>query len=78
MRHRNLLVMSPYAIIPTDASPTADFSDLLPVIALADAWAFGAPPDFSGWTAAEYRHFHRRARATIQGSHSASFVAAGV
>jgi len=78
MRHRNLLVMSPYAIIPTAASSTAEFSDLLPVIALADAWAFGAPPDFGGWNAAEYRHFHRRARATIQGSHSASFIAAGV
>jgi hypothetical protein len=78
LRHRNLLVMSPYAVIPADAPSTAAFSDLLPVIALADAWNFAAPPDFCGWTAAQYRHFHRRARATIQGSHSTSFVAAGV
>jgi hypothetical protein len=78
VRHRNLLVMSPYSLIPTGASSAPAFSDLLPAIGLADAWSFAAPADFHGWNAAEYRYFHRRARATIQGSHSASFVAAGV
>jgi len=78
VRHRNLLVVSPYSIIPTGASAAPAYSDLLPVIALADAWNFAGPPDFRGWNVAQYRHFHRRARATIQGSHTASFVAAGV
>ena len=78
VRHRNLLVISPYAVIPTEGTSTAAYSDLLPVIGLADAWNFSAPPDFAGWDAVQYRHFHRRARAVIQGSHTASFVAAGV
>jgi hypothetical protein len=78
VRHRNLLVLSPYSIIPSGASAAPAYSDLLPVIALADAWSFAGPPDFRGWNVAQFRHFHRRARATIQGSHSASFVAAGV
>ena len=78
VRHRNLLVISPYAVIPSEGSATAAYSDLLPVIGVADAWNFSAPPDFSGWNAAQYRQFHRRARAVIQGSHTASFVAAGV
>jgi len=77
VRHRNLLVLSPYSVIPTGASAPA-YSDLLPVIALADAWNFAGPPDFRGWNVAQFRDFHRRARATIQGSHTASFVAAGV
>ncbi len=78
LRHRNLLVISPYAVIPSRPHSAPGYSDLLPVIGLADAWTFAAPPDFSGWDACRYRHFHRRARATIQGSHTASFVAAGV
>lgn len=78
VRHRNLLVISPYSIIPTRAQAAPAFSDLLPVIALADAWNFAAPPGFRGWNVTQFRHFHRRARATIQGSHSASSVAAGV
>jgi hypothetical protein len=69
VRHRNLLVISPYAVIPAGETSSAGFSDLLPVIGLADAWSFGAPADFKGWTLAQFRHFHRRARAIIQRSH---------
>ncbi len=78
LRHRNLLVISPYSVVPSATPSTAAYSDLLPVLAFADAWSFAAPPQFRGWDATQYRDFHRRARATIQGSHSASFVAAGV
>lgn len=78
VRHRNLLVISPYSVIPSGAAAVPAFVDLLPVIGLADAWTFAAPPAFQNWNVAQYRDFHRRARATIQGSHSASFVAAGV
>jgi hypothetical protein len=78
VRHRNLLVISPYSVIPSGATAGPVFGDLLPVIGLADAWTFAAPPAFQNWNVAQYRDFHRRARATIQGSHSASFVAAGV
>lgn len=78
LRHRNLLVISPYAVVPSGAPSIAAYSDLLPVLAYADAWSFAAPPEFRAWDATQFRNFHRRARATIQGSHIASFVAAGV
>jgi hypothetical protein len=77
MRHRNLLVISPYAVLPAGQAAPPAYADLLPVIALADAWSFSEPPAFRGWDAARFRQFHRRARATIQGSHAASFIAAG-
>jgi hypothetical protein len=78
VRYRNLLVMSPYSVIPGGTGSSPEFSDLLPVIGLADAWTFAEPPDFRGWNATRFRQFHRRARAIIQQSHTASFVAAGV
>lgn len=78
LRHRNLLVISPYSVVPSVAPSIATYSDLLPVLALADAWSFAAPAEFRGWDVTQYRNFHRRARAIIQGSHIASFVAAGV
>ena len=78
LRHRNLLVMSPYAVLPAAAPYAANYTDLLPLIAYADAWCFAAPPAFAGWNITQFMHFHRRARAIIQGSHATSFVAAGV
>jgi hypothetical protein len=78
VRHRNLLVMSPYSVLPRNAACGTGFADLLPLIALADAWSFASPAKFSGWNVAQYRHFHRHARAAIQGSQRASFIAAGV
>jgi len=78
VRHRNLLVISPYSVVPAGVASAPVFSDLLPVIGLADAWTFAEPADFRGWDVAQFRHFHCMARATIQRSHTASFVAAGV
>lgn len=78
LRHRNMLVISPYSVIPSAAPSTVAYGDLLPVLAIADAWCFAGPSEFRGWDASQFRDFHRRARATIQGSHAASFVAAGV
>jgi len=78
VRHRNLLVISPYSVLPAASPCNAAYANLLPVIALADAWSFAAPARFPGWNVTEYRRFHRLARATIQGSHRASFVAAPV
>ena len=78
MRHRNLLVLSPYAVLPAGARSAADYLHLLPVLAHADAFAFGEPPTacFSG--AREFAQFHRQAWAVMQRRHAASLVAAGV
>jgi hypothetical protein len=78
VRHRNLLVMSPYSVLPRQGSISRDYVDLLPLIAHSDALSFACPPIFPGWTAAEFTAFHRRAWAVIQRRNAASFIAAGV
>jgi hypothetical protein len=78
IRHRNILVISPYAVLPGDLHSKPAFTDLLPLIAIADAWSFADPPAFTRWNITEFSQFHRRARAVIQGSQAASFIAAGV
>ena len=78
VRHRNLLVMSPYSVLPAATENRVGFIDLLPVLEYADAFSFADPPAFSGWNIKEFKHFHRRAWAIIQRQKSASFVAAGV
>ncbi|MGH8221501.1 MAG: hypothetical protein ACREQZ_00875, partial [Woeseiaceae bacterium] len=65
VRHRNLLVMSPYAVLPRGRKANAPYTDLLPVLALADAVSFRHPPGFDGWNIKEFSHFHRRAWAVL-------------
>lgn len=78
VRNRNLLVMSPASILPANGIDGASYADLLPLLAFADAWCFASNGPMPGWTIPQFRKFHRRARATIQGSQRTSFVAAGV
>ncbi len=78
VRHRNLLVLSPYAILPRGARSALDYLDLLPVLERADAFAFAAPPADCFGSAAAFARFHRRAFAVIERRHAASLVAAGV
>jgi hypothetical protein len=68
IRHRNLLAMSPYSVLPAGSPPPPAFADLLPLIGQADAWCFSGAPSFTGWNPGQYRDFHRRARAVIHGS----------
>ncbi|HEX7061954.1 MAG TPA: hypothetical protein VF200_08270 [Woeseiaceae bacterium] len=78
VRHRNLLVLSPYAVLPRDARCALAYLDLLPVLGRADAFAFAAPPAACFGSAAAFARFHRRAFAVIERRHAASLVAAGV
>jgi hypothetical protein len=78
VRHRNLVVISPYAVLPREARARPGYADLLPLIGHADAWSFANPHPFEGWKIGAFRRFHARARAIIQGSNANSFVAAGV
>jgi hypothetical protein len=77
VRHRNLLVLSPYAVLPAGAAAASDFLDLLPVLHHADAFAFADPPTRCLRNAAEFARFHRRAWAVMQRRNAASFVATG-
>ncbi len=66
VRHRNILVISPYSVLPHGADRAATFTDLLPVLSHADACAFATPPDFSNWNVNEFSTFHRRAWVVMQ------------
>jgi len=78
VRHRNILVLSPYSVLPAGASANDGYADLLPVIAYADSWSFCGAPDFRDWSLNDYTAFHRRAWAVIAQPKTASVIAAGV
>jgi hypothetical protein len=78
LRHRNLLVLSPYSVLPEKADQSADFCDLLPIIRYADAWCFSTTAALADWSIHDYQRFHRRAWALIQGHNEGCVVAAGV
>ena len=78
VRHRNLLVMSPYSVLPRRGPSNPGYVDLLPLIAHADALSFAAPQHCPGWTSATFMAFHRRAWAITQRRNAAAFIAAGV
>ena len=77
VRHRNLLALSPYSVLPAQASSAADYVDLLPVLAHADAFHFAAPPAAAFRSVSEFAAFHRRAWAVMQRRNAAGFVASG-
>ncbi len=77
VRHRNLLVLSPYSVLPANASSAADYVDLLPVLAHADAFHFAASPAAAFCSVSEFAGFHRRAWAVMQRRNAAGFVASG-
>ena len=78
VRHRNMLVLSPYSVLPAEPECKPEFIDLLPVIRHADAWSFASVAGFTGWGIVDYQRFHRRAWAVIQEHNARPVVAAGV
>lgn len=78
VRHRNLLVISPYSVLPRTADASPAYVDLLPVIAHADALSFANPPPMKLWKVHDFRHFHQRTLALGGRLNAASFIAAGV
>jgi len=77
VRHRNMLVLSPYSVLPAGVSSNDGYTDLLPVIAHADGWSFAGMPDFRDWSLKDYTAFHRRAWAVIQQPKTEPVIAAG-
>ena len=77
VRHRNLLAISPYAVLPQSGAATTGFADLLPLLAHADVCGYASPPPFTGWSINEFKHFHRRAFAIMQRRNAATFVCGG-
>ncbi len=77
VRHRNLLALSPYSVLPAAATSAAEYVDLLPVLEHADAFHFAAPPAAAFRSVSEFAGFHRRAWAVMQRRNAAGFVATG-
>ncbi len=78
VRHRNLLVLSPYSVLPRGSKCSPDFTDLLPVLEHADAVSFCHAPTFANWSVTEFSRFHRRAWAVIMRGNPRQHIAAGV
>jgi hypothetical protein len=75
VRHRNLLVMSPYAVLPGIGVDCAAYTDLLPLIDCADAHSFAMPAPLQSWNFKDFYRFHRRARAVLEQRNGPSIVA---
>ncbi len=78
VRHRNLLVLSPYSVLPRRSICAPDFMDLLPVLAHADAISFRDAPPFANWNVGDFSRFHRRAWAVIMRGNPRDHIAAVV
>ena len=78
VRHRNLLVLSPWSLFPTDEEADYRYSELLPLLRHADACAFDRHLSIAHWSLDEFKHFHQRARAVLQQRGANSQFAKGV
>jgi hypothetical protein len=66
LRHRNLLVLSPWAVFPSAGPADHRYADLLPLLRFADAAAFPEPPLLERWNVNKFKAFHQRAWAVLE------------
>ena len=66
VRHRNLLVISPWSLFPTARYADYRYAELLPLLRHADACAFRRNVSIAHWNFNEFKRFHQRARAVLQ------------
>ncbi|MDH3266052.1 MAG: hypothetical protein OEM25_03710 [Gammaproteobacteria bacterium] len=66
IRHRNMLVLSPWSLFPAGVAADIRYANLLPLLKYADACAFSRPSDLSHWSVAQLQSFHLRAWAVLQ------------
>lgn len=68
VRNRNLLVMSPWSVLPRSGKGLAGYLDLLPLLAHADAFAFAGSAAWPGFNFNNFMNLHQRARAAFERS----------
>lgn len=66
VRHRNILVLSPWSVFPWQHPADYRFADLLPVLCFADACSLSGAPRLRHWNVNKFKAFHRRAWAVLQ------------
>lgn len=66
LRHRNLLMLSPWDVFPSGAAADLRYADLVPLLGCADTVSFHRDVDISHWNAVEFKSFHERVGAELQ------------
>jgi len=66
VRHRNLLVISPWSLFPSAARADYEYAELLPLLRHADACAFRRNMSIEHWNFNQFKHFHQRACAVLK------------
>ena len=75
VRHRNLLVISPWSLFPAGSAADFRYAELLPLLRHADACAFNKTVSIAHWNLKEFKCFHQRARAVLQQRSATSLIA---
>lgn len=75
VRHRNLLVISPWSLFPVGGAADFRYAELLPLLRHADACAFNKTVSIAHWNLKEFKCFHQRARAVLQQRSATSLIA---
>ena len=75
VRHRNLLVISPWSLFPSDARADYRYAELLPLLRHADACAFQRNMSIDHWNFNQFKHFHQRAQAVLKQRGATSQIA---
>jgi len=66
IRHRNILVLSPWCVFPAAEPADIRYANLLPLLGFADACSFSGAPDLKNWSPNQFKSFHQRAWAVLQ------------
>jgi hypothetical protein len=75
IRHRNLVMMSPWDVFPADAPADLRYVDLLPVLRCANSLSFSRSVDVGHWTPGEFRGFYERVGAILSYGKTTGLVA---
>jgi hypothetical protein len=78
VRHRNVVVLSPWSVFPRDRPADFSYTDLLPLLEFADACSFPAPPPLAQWNLNKFKHFHQRAWAVLHERDTPRQIAEGL
>lgn len=75
IRHRNLLMMSPWDVFPASRPADLRYINLLPVLRCANSLSFQRDVDISHWKVNEFRGFYERVAAILGHAHGVGLIA---
>lgn len=75
IRHRNLLMMSPWDVFPAGKPADLQYIDLLPLLRSANSLSFQRDVDISHWNANEFKGFYERVRAILGRNNGTGLIA---